>query len=189
MTPATAAIPARRSVAYEDWRPPVVGVALLIPVGVAGLAVADLHGLLMLPVGDIRTGQSPREAAERILTSGDVLPHLRRVLVDQVQMRRRKVITHVLAPTPTTCAAIDRLVYRDPRATLRVMPTVQFIGEVRPEARLRTLVALQALATGTTAWIDGGVVRAGLSAKQGGYKDLVHAGGPYTELVALDKDG
>jgi hypothetical protein len=32
-------------------------------------------------------------------------------------------------------------------------------------------------------------VRAGLSEKQGGYKDMVHADGPYTQLVALDKDG
>ncbi|MDV9173444.1 hypothetical protein R6V09_25500 [Streptomyces sp. W16] len=160
MTPATAAIPVGRSAAYEDWRPPVVGVALLMPIGADCLVVADLHGLLMLPVGDIRTGQSPQEAAERILTSRDGLPPLRRVVVDQVQMRRRKVITHVLAPTAMTCSVVEGLAYRDPRATLRVMPTVHFIGEVWPKIRLRVVVGLQALATGEPAFTEGGVVRA-----------------------------
>ncbi|MFI5887916.1 hypothetical protein [Streptomyces sp. NPDC051554] len=163
MTPATAATPVRRSAAYENWRPPGVGVALLMPVGPDCLVVADLGGTLMLPIGDVRRGQSPEEATQRILASRHGLPPLRRVVVDQVQMRRRKVITHVLASPPMTCAAVDGLAYRDPRAEVRVMPTVQFIGEVWPKARLRILVALQALATGTTAWIEGGAVRAGIS--------------------------
>lgn len=156
--PATSAIAAQRRAAYEDWRPPVVGIALLMPVGADCLAVADLRGMLMLPVGDVRVGQSPEEAAQRVLASREGLPLLRRVVVDRVQTRRRKVITHVLASAPMTCAAADNMAYRDPRADVRVIPTVQFIGEVRPEPRLRILVALQALATGTTACIEDGVV-------------------------------
>jgi hypothetical protein len=159
--PTTAAISTQRRAAYEDWRPPVVGVALLMPVGADCLAVADLCGMLMLPVGDVRVGQSPEEAAQRVLASREGLPLLRRVVVDRVQTRRRKVITHVLASALMTCAAVDGLTYRDPRAVVRVMPTVQFIGEVWPEARLRILVALQALSTGTTACIESGVVRDG----------------------------
>lgn len=161
MTPTTAAIPTQRRAPYADWRPPIVGVALLIPVGTDCLAVADLRGMLMLPVGDVRVGQSPEEAAQRVLASREGLPILRRVVVDRVQTRRRKVITHVLASALMTSAAVDGLAYRDPRANVRVMPTYQFIGEVRPEARLRILVALQALATGTTACIEGGAVRDG----------------------------
>lgn len=163
MTHTTAEMPVRHSAAYENWKPPLVGVALLMPVGPDRLVVADLHGLLMLPIGDVRTGQSPEAAAQRVLASRHGLPPLRQVVMDQVQMRRRKVITHVLASPPMTCTAIDGLAYRDPRAEVRVMPTVQFIGEVWPKARLRILVAMQALATGTTAWIEGGAVRAGIS--------------------------
>lgn len=156
--PVTSSIPAQRRAAYENWRPPVVGIALLIPVGADCLVVADLCGMLMLPVGDVRVGQSPEEAAQRVLAPRESLPLLRRVVVHRVQTRRRKVITHVLASEPMTCAAVDDMTYRDPRADVRVMPTVQFIGEVRPEAGLRILVGLQALATGTTACIEGGVV-------------------------------
>lgn len=72
--PATSAIAAQRRAAYEDWRPPVVGIALLMPVGADCLAVADLRGMLMLPVGDVRVGQSPEEAAQRVLASREGLP-------------------------------------------------------------------------------------------------------------------
>ncbi|MFE7276881.1 hypothetical protein [Streptomyces sp. NPDC057623] len=160
MPAATVAIPARRHTAYENWRPPIVGVALLVPVGADCLAVADLRGLLMLPVGEVRVGQPPQEAAQNVLNSPEGLPLLRRVAVDQVQTRRRKVITYVLAAAPMTRAAVETLVYRDPRADVRVIPTMHFIDQVRPEARLRTLVSLQALATGETASIEDGKVHA-----------------------------
>ncbi|GGR34926.1 hypothetical protein GCM10010251_58950 [Streptomyces aurantiogriseus] len=160
--PATAAIPAQRSLTYEDWRPPIVGVALLVPVGADSLAVADLRGMLMLPVGDVRIGHPLEEAAQQVLASREGLPLLRRVAVDRVQTRRRKVITHVLASAPMTRAAVDGLAYRDPRADVRVMSTLQFIDEVWPKARLRILVGLQALATGETVCIENGVVRAGI---------------------------
>ncbi|MFI5474561.1 hypothetical protein ACIA6D_30525 [Streptomyces cacaoi] len=45
--------------------------------------------------------------------------------------------------------AVDELVYRDQRATVRVMPTLQLIDQAWPASRLRILIGLQALATGT----------------------------------------
>ncbi|MGW0825205.1 hypothetical protein [Streptomyces sp. NPDC002845] len=164
--PATAAILTQRSrAACENWRPPVVGVALLVPVGADCLAVADLRGILMLPVGGVYGGQTLEQAAQRVLSGApDGPPLLRRVAVDWVQMRRRKVVTHVLAAAPMTREAVAALAYRDPRATVRVMPTSQLIDRVWPKARLRILVGLQALATGETASIEAGVVRAGIPA-------------------------
>lgn len=44
MPTGSVAIPARSAAAYESWRPPIVGVALLVPVGTHCLAVVDLHG-------------------------------------------------------------------------------------------------------------------------------------------------
>ncbi|MFD4258519.1 hypothetical protein ACFWR9_13015 [Streptomyces sp. NPDC058534] len=85
---------------------------------------------------------------------------LRRVAVDWVQMRRRKVITHVLAAAPISCEAVMSVSYRDPRATVRVMPALQVIDQVWPPARTRILVGLQALATGETAFIEAGQVQA-----------------------------
>jgi hypothetical protein len=150
----------RRRAVYEDWRPPVIGVALLIPVGAGCLAVADLQGLLMLPVGGVFGQQTPMEAASRVLFGppGD-LRLLRRVAVDWVQTRRRKVITHVMATAPLTPDNVERLIYRDARARVRVMATHQFVDQVWPGVRPRILVGLQALATGTTAYLAGGIVQ------------------------------
>jgi hypothetical protein len=64
----------------------------------------------------------------------------------------------VLASAPLTRAAVDALAYRDPRANVHVMPTLEFIGQVWSHARLRILVSLQALATGSTARIENGTV-------------------------------
>ncbi len=161
MPTATATVPAqRRHSPYEDWRPPVIGVSLLVPVGADCITVVDLRGMLMLPVGGVYDGQTPEEAGYRVLAdpSGG-LRLLRRVAVDWVQTRRRKVITHVMAAAPMTHGAVTSLVYRDPRATVRVMPTLQLLDQW-PTGRTRLLVSLQALATGDTACIEGGVVQA-----------------------------
>ncbi|MGW7715558.1 hypothetical protein ACWGKK_14745 [Streptomyces chartreusis] len=161
---AAAALQAQpRRAAYENWRPPVIGVSLLLPVGADCLAVADLRGALMLPVGGVFDEQTPEEAAHHVLAGppGE-LRLLRRVAVDWVQARRRKVITHVLAAAPMTHSAVEALAYRDPRATVRVMPTLQFVDQMWPPARTRVLVGLQALATGETTCLEGGVVRPSL---------------------------
>ncbi|MFF7452183.1 MULTISPECIES: hypothetical protein [unclassified Streptomyces] len=159
-TARTTAPAQRRHAAYENWRPPVIGVSLLVPVGADCITVTDLRGMLMLPVGGVHDGQTPEEAGYEVLDdpSGE-LRILRRVAVDWVQTRRRKVITHVMAAAPMTRSAATGLTYRDPRATVRVIPTLQFLDQ-RPTGRTRLLVSLQALATGDTACIEGGVVQA-----------------------------
>ncbi|MET9914900.1 hypothetical protein ABZZ74_51010 [Streptomyces sp. NPDC006476] len=163
MPAATVATPAPRGATYENWRPPIVGVALLVPVGAHCLAVADLRGMLMLPVGDVHPGQSVEEAAHNVLhPAAEGLQLLRQVAVDRIQTRRRTITTHLLASLPATRAVVDNLTYRDARADVRIMPTLHFIEQVRPHARLRVLVGLQALATGETAFIEDGTVRAAI---------------------------
>ncbi|MEU3978869.1 hypothetical protein AB0F77_01970 [Streptomyces sp. NPDC026672] len=161
MPTATATTPAPRHHApYEDWRPPVTGVSLLVPVGADHITVIDLHGMLMLPVGSMHDGQTSEEAGHRVLTDpSGRLRILRRVAIDRVQTRRRKVITHVMATTPITHGAAVGLVYRDPRATVRVIPTLQLLDRW-PTGRARLLISLQALATGETACIESGAVQA-----------------------------
>ncbi|MEW2267234.1 hypothetical protein ACGF5T_34795 [Streptomyces sp. NPDC047853] len=153
---------------YENWRPPVIGVSLLVPVGADCITVADLSGMLMLPVGGVYDGQTPKEAGYHTLNdpSGE-LRLLRRVTVDWVQTRRRKVIIHVVATAPMTRDAVTRLVYRDPRASVRVMPTLQFLDQAWPSSRRRLLVSLQALATGETACLEDGAVRAAVPSVPG----------------------
>jgi hypothetical protein len=139
----------------------VVGVALLVPVGSDCLVVADLQGMLTLPCGPVHDGQTLQEAAHRILCgpAGD-LQLLRHVAVDWVQTRRRKVITHLLAVLSATPDTVERLIYRDPRATVRVMPTLRLLDQVQPTTRTRIVVGLHALATGETFSIEGGEVQA-----------------------------
>ncbi|MBT2411000.1 hypothetical protein J7I94_10555 [Streptomyces sp. ISL-12] len=57
----------RRHAAYENWRPPVVGVSLFVPVGADCVTAVDLCGMLMLPVGGVYDGQTPEEAGYRVL--------------------------------------------------------------------------------------------------------------------------
>ncbi|MFI7103303.1 hypothetical protein ACIBK8_28605 [Streptomyces sp. NPDC050161] len=156
----TTPTPARKTAPYEDWRPPITGVSLLIPVGVDALAVVDFLGSIMMPTGTVHTGQTPEQAAQDVLHGApDGLPLLRRVVLTRSQTRRRKVITHVLATTPMTRADVGHLKYRDPRADVRVLPTMRIINGLPTPARLLALVGLQALATGETAYLEGGLVR------------------------------
>ncbi|MFI7352022.1 hypothetical protein ACIBSR_37930 [Streptomyces sp. NPDC049936] len=156
---ATPTVTAPGRAPYENWRPPVVGISLLVPVGADCIAVVDLRGMLMLPAGGVYEGQTLHEAGRRVLSapSGE-LQLLRRVAVDRVQTRRREVITHVMAAAPLTREAVTGLIYRDARATVRVMPTVQFLDQTWPEGRRRLIVSLQALATGEAARMKGDVV-------------------------------
>ncbi|GAA5061183.1 hypothetical protein [Streptomyces similanensis] len=151
--------PAPAQAPYEDWRPPIHGVSLLIPVGADTLVVADLRGLIMLPTGTVSDGQTPEQAARDVLLGApDGLPALQRVACARKQLRRRKIITHVLATKPMTREAVAQLVYRDPRADLRVLPTMRVLGELTPAGQLRVLTSLQALAIGETAHIEDGKV-------------------------------
>ncbi|MFE3881894.1 hypothetical protein ACFXPQ_03055 [Streptomyces lydicus] len=151
--------PSRKTTPYENWRPPVIGVSLLVPVGPDAVVVADLLGSITLPTGLVQDGQTPEQAAQDLLRGGQgELPILRRVALAWQQTRRRKVITHVLATAPLTRAAVGHLTYRDPRADVRVLPTMRLLKDLNEVGKLRALVALQALATGEMAYIEGGVV-------------------------------
>src|SRR2546423_14942376 len=121
--PATAAIPGqRRRSAYENWRPPVIGVQLLVPVGADCLLVAETLGSIVLPVDAVHDRETPWEAAQHVLRGApNGVPALRHVLLDQKQMRRRKVITHVLATASMSRGDVAPLTYRDPRGELRVL--------------------------------------------------------------------
>jgi hypothetical protein len=158
---ATAEIPAqRRRVAYENWRPPVIGVQLLVPVGAGCLLVAETLGSIVLPVDAVHGGESSWQAAQHVLLgASETIPVLRRVVLDQKQIRRRKVITHVLATASMSRGDVAPLTYRDPRGELRVLPTDRVIDRLPTLARPRVLLALQALAIGETAYLEDGVVR------------------------------
>ncbi|MET7474681.1 hypothetical protein ABZT17_10035 [Streptomyces sp. NPDC005648] len=138
----------------------MIGVSLLVPVGPDSLVVADLRELILIPTGPVYDGQQPREAAHSVLRGAkEGLPLLRRVALTCTRMRRRKVITHVWATEPMTREAVGHLEYRDPRANVRVLPTMRVLDDLPPQGRLRFLVALQALATSGTAYIEDGVVQ------------------------------
>ncbi|MFD0416870.1 hypothetical protein [Streptomyces sp. NPDC127108] len=149
----------RTTAPYENWRPPIIGVSLLIPIGTDALVVADLLGSIMLPTGPVHDYQTPEQAALNVLHGPeDGCPLLRRAALAWVQMRRRKVITHVLATAPMTKSDAGQLTYHDPRAVVRVLPTLRIVDDLPEPGRLRVLVGLQALATGETGYIEGGVV-------------------------------
>lgn len=157
---APALLPARKTASYGDWRPPIVGVSVLVPVGADALVVVDLLGGLMIPTGSVPDGQTPQQAAQDVLRGAPGgLPLLRRVALAWVQARRRKVITHVLATEPMTHEDVGQLIYRDPRADVLVLPTMRVVDELPTPGRLRVLVGLQALATGETAYLEGDEVR------------------------------
>ncbi|MFB7741892.1 hypothetical protein [Streptomyces sp. NPDC056132] len=150
--------PSRRVAAYENWQPPVVGISLLVLVGVGNLLVADTTGRgdILLPVGPVQNGQTLGQAAQQLLGRPDLIPVHRRVVLDQTQTRRRTVTTHLLATRPCSAEDAAALTYRDPRAVLRVLPTSRAVAALPERARARTLLGLQALATGRTAYlIDG----------------------------------
>jgi hypothetical protein len=158
LTPAAAHPRARAP--YENWRPPVVGVSVLVPVGARHLVMTDLRGLLALPTGSVETGRSIEEAAQAVLTGlTEGLPVRRRVVEDQVQMRRRKVITHMVATNPLTYEEATALTYRDPRADVRVLPTVQAVAALAERGRTRALLGLQALAIEAMVYLPDGEIQ------------------------------
>nr|BAP34732.1 hypothetical protein [Streptomyces sp. ML694-90F3] len=148
----------RRRAPYENWRPPIIGVSVLAPVGTTDLLLPCLPGnALVLPTGTVEDGQSPEDAARAVLRGmPDGLPVRRRVAVDQVQMRRRKIITHLVATEPLTPGNCRALAYRDPRATIRVLPVGQALESLHHKVRTRVVLGLQALATGAVIYTEDG---------------------------------
>ncbi|WP_432104086.1 hypothetical protein [Streptomyces sp. bgisy091] len=158
MTPALAPTAApRRRAPYENWRPPIVGVSVLVPVGAHELALVRVPGgALVLPTGAFEQEQSSEEAAQAVFTG---LPVRRRVAVEQVQMRRRTVITHLVVTDSLTRGVAEVLAYRDPRAEVHILPTVQAVAALPQRARSRALLGLQALAIGAMVYIRDGEVQ------------------------------
>jgi hypothetical protein len=157
---APTAVPRPRA-PYENWRPPVIGVSVLVPVGADELALACLLGsILVLPTGTVEHDQSPEEAAQAVLTGLPYgLPLQRRVAVYQAQMRRRKVITHLVVTDPLTRGMAETLTHHDPRAKVRILPTVQAVAALPPHGRSRALLGLQALAIGAMVYVRDGEIQ------------------------------
>ncbi|MFI7364052.1 hypothetical protein ACIBO4_18140 [Streptomyces sp. NPDC050149] len=146
---------------YENWRPPVVGVSLLVPVGMNELLLADTtgHGDLMLPTGSMEAGETPEQAAQRVLVGAPTgFTILRRVAVDQVQTRRRRVITHIVATLPLANDDAASLSYRDPRALLLSVPRARAVSKLPEQAGHRALIGLGCLSTGLVAHLEAGAI-------------------------------
>ncbi|MFD4133578.1 hypothetical protein [Streptomyces goshikiensis] len=141
---------------YQDWRSPLVGWALLVPVvgGCGDILVADVsgQGVLVLPVGSVDDNQPAPDIAG-ILTGVRVYTLL---VEDTTQMRRRKVTTRVLATLPVQRDEVPALTYRDPRAVLRILPADEVLARMPELARPRLALALQSLATGDPTYIFNG---------------------------------
>lgn len=147
---------------YENWRPPIIGVSVLALVGATSLVLPYLPGgTWTLPTGAVEDGQSPEEAASQAMLTGlpGGLPVQRRVAVDQVQLRRRKVITHLVVTAPLTTSEAHALTYRDPRAEVRVVRTAQALGALSERARFRALLGLQTFTIGATVYLRDGEVQ------------------------------
>lgn len=162
-TPTTAIPTARqrhmRKIApYENWRPPLVAVSLLVPVETSHLLLAELRSDLLVPCGPAHNGQAPERAAQNILLGAPSgIPVLRPVAVDWVQMRRRQIFTYVVATNPLTRADAACLTYLDGRADLLMLPTAQATAALPALARARVLAGLKALADHEMAHLEAGI--------------------------------
>ncbi|MFC8727067.1 MULTISPECIES: NUDIX hydrolase [Streptomyces] len=158
-----AALPApgtRRRAAYENWRPPIVGVSVLAIVRNGRLLLLQLHdGSYVLPTANVEDGQSPEEAAQGAL-AGLVpgLPVQRQVVVDRVQMRRRRVFSHVVVTEALTAPEVRALTFRDPRADVQVLPTTRALAVLPPGAQLRAVLGLQAASIGAVLHLNDGQI-------------------------------
>ncbi|GAA1296214.1 hypothetical protein GCM10009579_74070 [Streptomyces javensis] len=143
---------------YENWRPPIAAVTLLVPVG-TDLLLTELCGDLLLPSGPVRDGQTPEQAAQQVLLrSPSSLPVHRQVAVDWSQTRRRQVFTHIVATYPLTHADAAFLTYRDGRAALRALPVSHAVAALPELARARVLAGLMALAAHEVVYLKAGVI-------------------------------
>ncbi|MEU7228911.1 hypothetical protein [Streptomyces chrestomyceticus] len=160
MTPLAAAPdPApRRRPPYKNWRPPIISVHVLVPVGATGLALPGFpDDAVVLPTGPVEGGQTPEEAAQAVFAGlPDGLPIGRRVAVDQVQMTRRKIISHIVVTAPLTMQEAGALTYRDPRTDVQVLPTGQAMAALPERARTRALLGFQAIAIGSIVYVQDG---------------------------------
>ncbi len=89
----------------------------------------------------------------------DGLPVRRRGAVDQVQMRRRKIITHIVATMPLTLRKTSTFLYRDPRADVRVLTIGAATAALPETARTRALLGLQSPAIGAMVHVEEGEIQ------------------------------
>ncbi|MGW3521832.1 hypothetical protein [Streptomyces hydrogenans] len=154
VSPAPAPPAVRRPAPYENWRPPIVGVGLLVPVGADRIILVRTCGILSIPTGAVEDTQDVQDAARAVLTG---LPHglpiQRRVAVQHVQTRRRQVITHTVVTRPLLPEEVPCLAYRDLRAEVCILPTTAAAVALTERGRARLLLGLQALAIGATAFV------------------------------------
>ncbi|MBO3681719.1 hypothetical protein [Streptomyces sp. NEAU-YJ-81] len=130
-----------------------------MPVETTHLLVAELRGDLLVPCGPVHNGQAPERAASKVLLGAPRgILVLRQVAVDWVQMRRRQIITYVVATKPLTHADAARLTYRDGRADLWMLPIAQVTSALPTLAQARVLAGLKALAEEEMAYLEAGVV-------------------------------
>lgn len=149
----------RKTAPYENWRPPLVGVSVLVPLGTTCLLVAELRGDLLVPCGPVHDGQTPEEAVQNVLLGAPSgIPVLRRVAVDWAQMRRRQISTYVVATKPLVHADAARLAYRDGRADLQMLPIAQATSALPSLAQARVLAGVKALADGEMAYLEAGIL-------------------------------
>ncbi|MFC9616633.1 hypothetical protein [Streptomyces sp. NPDC056938] len=144
---------------YANWRPAVTGVTVLALVGVDSLVLPCLMGGLVLPTGAVEDGQSPQDAAQLVLSGmPGGLPIQRRVAVDEVHTRRRKVISHLVVTALLAVEEAQYLAYRDPRADMSVLRTTEAVPLLTETARARTLLGLQALAINAMVYNRNGAI-------------------------------
>ncbi|MFC9500879.1 hypothetical protein [Streptomyces sp. NPDC056982] len=149
----------RKHSGYENWRPAIIGVTVLALVGVDSLVLPCLMGGLVLPTGAVEDGQSPQDAAQSVLTGiPGGLPIQRRVAVDEVHTRRRKVISHLVVTAPLAVEEAQCLVYRDARADMGVLRTIEAVSLLTEPARARALLGLQALAINAMVYNRNGAI-------------------------------
>ncbi|MFB7512858.1 hypothetical protein [Streptomyces sp. NPDC056144] len=151
---AHAPAPIRPQDPYENWRPPIVGVGVLAPVGTDHLVLVRTCGIWSIPTGAVESAQDVEDAARSVLTGlSEGLPIHRHVAVQNVQMRRRQVITHTVVTRPLLPEEVTHLVYRDPRAEIRTLSTAAAAAALTDQGRARLGLGLLALAIGATAYI------------------------------------
>ncbi|MEU4896234.1 hypothetical protein AB0B12_26360 [Streptomyces sp. NPDC044780] len=130
-----------------------------MPVETSHLLVAELRGDLLVPCGPAHNGQAPEQAALNVLLGAPSgITVLRRLAVDWVQMRRRRIFTYVVAAHPLTHTDAACLTYHDGRADLLVLPTMQATSALPALARARVLAALKALADEEMAYLEAGIL-------------------------------
>ncbi|MGW3563046.1 hypothetical protein ACWDSL_03930 [Streptomyces sp. NPDC000941] len=131
-----------------------------MPVEGDQLLVTDMTGRgdILLPAGPVYDKQTPEQAAQAVLRGASSGLVHRQVAVDCVQMRRRKVITHIVATKYLARTDVAHLTYRDGRAIIRALPIAPVTANLSKRAQAWVFAGLQALADDEMVSLEAGVV-------------------------------